>query len=92
MHPKIRTRIMEVHFICHGQRENKKEICEKRKTGKPYKNYQRVSYQQGNMEHLIRLIERHGNPVLRKDKNSIIRRNEKKNYSRVYFDIDQWSF
>lgn len=71
MHPKIWTQIMEVHFYMSKlTREQKIQIYKKRKSGKTIPELSKeYRIRKGNIEYLIRLIDRHGNHVLRKDKN-----------------------
>ncbi len=62
---------MEVHFYMSKlTREQKIQLYKKRKAGKSLQNLSK-EYHIGkdNIEYLIRLIDRHGNHVLRKDKN-----------------------
>ena len=71
MHPKIWTQIIEVHFyISKLTREQKIQIYKKRKAGKSLQKLSKeYRIRKDNIEYLIRLIDRHGNHVLRKDKN-----------------------
>ena len=71
VHLKIWTQIMEVHFYMSKlTREQKIQIYKKRKSGKTIPELSKeYRIRKDNIEYLIRLIDRHGNHVLRKDKN-----------------------
>ena len=62
---------MEVHFYMSKlTREQKIEIYEKRKLGKTIQEISKeYRIRTDNIRYLIKLIDRHGNQVLRKDKN-----------------------
>ena len=72
MHPEIWTQMKEVHFkMSILTREQKIEIYEKRKLGKSIQELSKEYYiRSDNIKYLIRLIDRHGSHVLRKDKNN----------------------
>lgn len=62
---------MEVHFnMSKLTREQKKEIYEKRKQGRSVSSLSKeYAIHKRNVENLIRLLDKHGEDILRKDKN-----------------------
>ena len=71
LHPIIWTPNMEVHFIMSKlTREQKSRIYEKRKQGRSISSLSKeYAILIGNVKYLIRLLDKHGESILRKDKN-----------------------
>ena len=73
MHPiSWPSQLMEVHFyMAKLTREDKIEIYKKRKEGKTFSSLSReYDILSSNIEYLVRLIDRHGESILRTDTNN----------------------